>query len=42
MIPASPPFLRIPEPKFRPGDIADFSHLRMPQTVIDAGLVARP
>ena len=30
--------LHIPEPKHRPGEVADFSHLRLPK----AGLVARP
>src|SRR3990167_755713 len=30
--------LHVPEPKFRPGDAADFSHLEIPQ----AGLLTRP
>src|SRR3546814_16573868 len=30
--------LHVPEPKFRPGDAVDFSHLEIPQ----AGLLTRP
>jgi len=38
MTPTSPLTLHIPEPKFRPGDHADFSYLRIPE----AGALPRP